>query len=73
MAESNTWQQCGNTNKFVRQSGKGFLVCQPCYDKIHPGEAIIMTNIAQEQAPPVESKKPFDYVEWRRKKMAENN
>lgn len=43
MADPNTCEQCGvsNHNKpniIIRQSGKGTLVCQPCYDKIHPEE-----------------------------------
>lgn len=41
MADANTCQQCGLTNKTVRQSGKGYLVCQPCYDKLHPEEVFI--------------------------------
>lgn len=53
MADPNTCEQCGVTNSnrtniTIRQSGKGYLVCQACYDIIHPEEKIIMTNIAKE-------------------------
>lgn len=52
MADPNTCSQCGVTNSnrtniTIRQSGKGYLVCQACYDKIHPEEKIIMDNIAK--------------------------
>lgn len=52
MADPNTCEQCGVTNSnrtniTIRQSGKGKLVCQACYDIIHPEEKTIMENISK--------------------------
>lgn len=44
MADSNTCEQCGTTNKPVRQSKRGKLFCFPCWENENPQEALKELN-----------------------------